>query len=105
MNPHLWNRRVDQQQPTQGEQRNASDCQNPVRNKFCLRCEKGKSSQDQNQGGPARWQKVQGERRHQNEDHANGPRNDRSRMIELYVERKRANGQNQKRDIRIHQNV
>src|SRR5579863_9407008 len=103
MDSHLGNRRVHQQQPSQGKDDNSADRQHSMRGKFRFERKQNKRGKDQDHGRKARGQQVQRENGQQDEHHSNGSRNHCTGMIELGVKRERADGQQNKGDIRVQQ--
>ncbi len=70
-----------------------------------LQNEQHERGEDQRQRRIARGQQIQREQRQQNEDHAHDAGHDRARMIELGVERERADREHEERDVRVEQEV
>src|SRR5579872_441651 len=70
---------------------------------FGFRRKQRESPQNEDQSGKARRQKIQRKCCHKNEYDAHSSRDHRTRVVELDVQRKRTNSQNQKSNIRIHQ--
>ncbi len=102
---HFGDRRIDQKQASQGEKRDASDGENSVRGEFRFGGEESERAENQSQRRKTRGQKIQREGGEQNENYADGSRNHRAGMIEFDVECERADGENQERDVRVHESV
>ena len=66
---------------------------------------KHEGADDERERGVARGQQVQREQRQQDEHDAHHSGHDRAGMIELRVERQRADGQHQEGDVGIEQEV
>ena len=67
--------------------------------------EEGEGSEDQSQRRKTRGKKIEREGGEQDEDDADRARDDCAGMVEFDVESKRANGEKQKRDVRVHEVV
>ena len=100
---HLRNRTIDQKQPANSQRNNASDGENAMGYKLCFKCEEHESQRNQRQRGVASRQKIQREKREQDEDRAHNTGDDSSRMIEFNIERKASDREHEERDVRVHQ--
>ena len=74
MDAHLRNRGIHQKQAAQGKQHDASDGEHAVSRELGFGGEEREGAQNQPQRGKARGQKIQRERRKQDEHHADRAR-------------------------------
>ena len=102
---HFRNRRVDQQQAAESEQHDSADGENSVRRELGFGGEESEGSQDQSQRGKARGKKIQRKGSEQDEHDSDGSGDDRAGVVEFDVERKRPDGEEQEREVGIHQRV
>ncbi len=102
---HFRDGRIDEEQASEGEERDAADGEHAVTGELGFGGEKREGAENQAQRGKARGQQVQGEGRDQDEDDAHGSGNDRAGMIEFGVKRERADGEQDEGDVRVHQIV
>ena len=102
---HFGDRRIDQKQASQGEKRDPADGEHSVGGELRFGGEESEGSENQSQRRKTRRQKIKRESREQNENYADGSWNHRAGVIEFDVECERADGENQERDVRVHESV
>ena len=100
---HFRDGRIDEEQSSESEERDAPDGEHAVGGKLGFGGEKCEGGQNEAQRGKARRQQIESEHRDQNEDDANRSGNNRARMIEFGIEREEANGEQDENDVGVHQ--
>ena len=105
MDAHFRDRRIDEEEASKGEERDAADSEHAMSGKFGFRSKKCERAKNEAQRGKAHRQQIQGKECEQDKDNAHGAGNHRAGMIEFGIKRKRADSEQDERDVGIHQIV